>query len=126
MAKKAVGSFEAFLASRQLAVNPESAKLVSAIDTYQDSKSGKKAVRVRVALGGKVVAITLIAFEDLVEAKGQWVPTVTRIKADTDTVASTIEAIEEKGAELEPETRVKEDTGESEDSEESEEDNGND
>ena len=119
MAKKVVGSFAQFLATRQAKANPESAKLVALIEGYQDSKDGKLAVRVRVALGGKVVAISLIAFNDLVEAKGQWVPSMTRIKADTDTVASTIEAIEEKGAELEPETRLKED--DSEESEESEE-----
>lgn len=126
MAKKAVGSFQQFLATRQVKADPESAKLVALIEKHQDGKSGKLAVRVRVALGGKVVAITLIDFDALVEAKGQWVPTMTRIKADTDTVASTIEAIEEKGAELEPETRLKEDASESEEeSEESEEsDNG--
>lgn len=104
--KKQVLSLEQFRANKAKEANPEQVRLVQEIDTYQDKGAGKMAIRLRLVIGGKVLAIALVRFEDIDECKGNWTPAVIRWKADSDTVKSLIEAIEEKGAELPPEQRT--------------------
>lgn len=104
--KKKVLSLEQFRASKASEANPEQARLVKEIETYQDMGSGKQVFRLRLVIGGKVIALCLLRFEDIDDCRGQWVPAMVRIKADSDSVKSTIEAIEEKGAELPPEQRT--------------------
>lgn len=104
--KKKVLSLEQYRANRAKEANPEQVRLVEAIDTYQDAGAGKMAIRARLVIGGKVLGIVLVRFEDLDDCKGQWTPAVIRWKADSDSVKSLIEAIEEKGCELPPEQRT--------------------
>lgn len=104
--KKKVMSIEEYRASKAMVANPEQVALVKGIEAYQDAGAGKQVFRLRQVIGGKVVALCLIRFEDLDDCRGQWVPAMVRIKADSDSVKSTIEAIEEKGAELPPEQRT--------------------
>ena len=104
--KKQVLSLEQFRANKAKEANPEQVRIVEAIDAYQDSGEGKMAFRLRMVIGGKVLGIVLVRFEDIDDCKGQWTPAIIRWKADSDSVKSTIEAIEEKGAELPPEQRT--------------------
>jgi len=112
--KKAVMTFEEYRLAKAKQSNPEQVQLVDAINAYQDKGMGKKAIRARLVLGGKVLGIVVVRFEDIDDCKGQLTPAVIRWKADSDSVASMTEAIEELGCELEPEVRTKEDTGDSE------------
>jgi hypothetical protein len=102
--EKKMLSLAEYLKAKQKTVNPTVAKLVEAIETEQDKDAGKQAVRNRLAVGGKVVAITLIGFEQL-EMRGQWVPTMTYIRG-SETTDQLVEEVESKGAELPPEQKT--------------------
>ena len=112
--KKAILSFEQYRLAKAKQSNPEQVQLVEAVNAYQDKGMGKKAIRARLVLGGKVLGIVVVRFEDIDDCKGQLTPAVIRWKADSDSVATMTEAIEALGCELEPEVRTKEDNGESE------------
>ena len=101
--KKKVLTREEWLASRMVKQSPEISRIVGEIETLQDKDSGKQAVRVRLVVGGKVVAITLLSFEQL-EQRGQWVPSMTFIRGN-ESVEELVEIIESKGAELPPEQK---------------------
>jgi len=111
--KKSVMTFEEYRLAKAKQSNPEQVALVEAVNLYQDKGMGKKALRGRVVIGGKVLAIILVRFEDIDDCKGQWTPAVVYWKADSDSVQSVTDAVGELGCELEPEVRTKEDTGES-------------
>jgi len=102
--KKKSQTLQEWMKSRSKQVNPEVAKLVETIETEQDKDAGKQAVRGRLAVGGKVVLITLVGFEQL-EMRGQWVPTMTYIRG-SETTEQLVEEIESKGAELPPEQKT--------------------
>ena len=89
--------------SRMKQQNPEVAKLVAQVEAEQDKDAGKQAIRGRFVVGGKVVVVTLIGFEQL-EMRGQWVPTMTFIKG-SETTEQLVEEVESKGAELPPEQK---------------------
>lgn len=89
--------------ARMKQVNPEVAKLVTMVETEQDKDAGKQAIRGRLVVGGKVVCITLVGFEQL-EMRGQWVPTMTYIRG-SETTEQLVEEVEGKGAELPPEQK---------------------
>ena len=89
--------------SRLKQQNPEMAKLVAQVEAEQDKDAGKQAVRGRHVVGGKVVYITLVGFEQS-EMRGQWVPTMTFIKG-SETTEQLVEEVESKGAELPPEQK---------------------
>ena len=93
-----------WLKAKQKTVNPTVAKLVEQVETEQDKDAGKQAVRGRLAVGGKVVCITLIGFEQL-EMRGQWVPTMTYIRG-SETTEQLVTEVESKGAELPPEQKT--------------------
>jgi hypothetical protein len=104
--KKSVMTLEQYRANKATEANPEQVRLVKEIETYQDAGAGKMAFRLRIVIGGKVMGIALVRFEDIDECKGQWTPSMIRWKADSDSVKSTIEEIESKGCELPPEQRT--------------------
>jgi hypothetical protein len=102
--KKKVQTLQEWLKARSKQVNPEVAKLVESIESEQDKDAGKQALRNRLAVGGKVVAITLVGFEQM-DMRGQWVPTMTYIRG-SETTEQLVEEIESKGAELPPEQKT--------------------
>ncbi len=104
--KKQVLTLEQFRAKKAKEANPEQVRLVQEIDTYQDAGAGKMAIRLRLVIGGKVLGIAIVRFEDIDECKGNWTPAIIRWKADSDTVKSLIEDVESKGCELPPEQRT--------------------
>ena len=101
--KKKAQTLQEWMKSRSKQVNPEVAKLVQAIETEQDKDAGKQSIRGRLVVGGKVVCITLVGFEQL-EMRGQWVPTMTYIRG-SETTEQLVEEVESKGAELPPEQK---------------------
>lgn len=104
--KKKVLTLEQYRANKAKEANPEQVQLVQAIDTYQDMGMGKLAIRLRMVIGGKVLGIAIVRFEDIDDCKGNWTPAIIRWKTDSDTVKSLIEEIELKGCELPPEQRT--------------------
>lgn len=107
--KKQVLTLEQFRANKAKEANPEQVQLVQQVTTYQDAGMGKMAIRLRMVIGGKVLGIAIVRFEDIDDCKGNWTPAIIRWKADSDTVKSLIEEIEEKGCELPPEQRTEKD-----------------
>lgn len=101
--KKKGQTLQEWMKARSKQVNPEVAKLVTAIETEQDKDAGKQSIRGRLAVGGKVVCITLVGYEQL-EMRGQWVPTMTYIRG-SETTEQLVEEVESKGAELPPEQK---------------------
>lgn len=102
--KKKVLTLAEYLKAKQKQVNPQVALLVEQVEQEQDKEAGKQAIRGRLAVGGKVVCITLVGFEQL-EQRGQWVPTMTYIRG-SETVEQLVEQVESKGAELPPEQKT--------------------
>jgi hypothetical protein len=102
--KKKVQTLQEWQKARSKTLNPEVAKLVENIELEQDKDAGKQAIRGRLAVGGKVVCITLIGFEQL-EMRHQWVPTMTYVRG-SETTEELVEEVEGKGAELPPEQKT--------------------